>query len=206
MTIKKLLMAVAVSILALTSAATTPDWQSQVDQYIAQGEFTRAEKLMKALPKKVRQVDAVRIDSLRTIMARIRTDFRMTPEEGVKLIKEKMPEMTDTQIQHWKDSRALEVMTIDGKEMWFRKSVRNLWLLGKEFAQQNAEDSYESFLTRRKYYFEAMRTPADENGVRDWRHVNITFTLDVKADAIPAGETLRVWMPFPYENLRQKNI
>ena len=32
------------------------------------------------------------------------------------------------------------------------------------------------------------------------------ISLDVNADAVPAGETLRVWMPFPYENLRQKNI
>ena len=176
------------SALALSGVAGTPDWQPQVDQLIAQGEFARAEKVMKALPKKVRQADAVRIDSLRTIMQRIRTDFRITPEEGVKMIREKMPDATDAQIENWKRTRALEVMNIDGKEMWFRKSVGNLWLLGKEFAAQNAADNHESFLTRRKYYLEAMRTPADA------------------ADAVPAGETLRVWMPFPYENLRQKNI
>ena len=194
---KKLLISLAASALALVGMAATPDWQAQVDQLIAQGEFARAEKVMKSLPKQVRQADAVRIDSLRTIMQRIRTDFRIPPEEGVKLIREKMPEATDAQIQHWKDTRALEVMNIDGKEMWFRKSVGNLWLLGKEFAEQNAADNHESFLTRRKYYLEAMRTPADKNNVRDWRHVNITFTLDVNADAVPAGETLRVWMPFP---------
>ncbi len=206
MKIKKQLLALAMSALALSGAAGAPDWQPQVDQLIAQGEFARAEKVMKSLPKKVRQADAVRIDSLRTIMQRIRTDFRITPEEGVKMIREKMPDATDAQIENWKRTRALEVMNIDGKEMWFRKSVGNLWLLGKEFAAQNAADNHESFLTRRKYYLEAMRTPADANNVRDWRRMNITFTLDVDADAIPAGETLRVWMPFPYENLRQKNI
>ena len=68
---KKSLLALAVSALALTSVAVTPDWQRQVDEFIAQGEFARAEKLMKSLPKKVRQADAVRIDSLRTIMQRI---------------------------------------------------------------------------------------------------------------------------------------
>ena len=166
-----ILITLAVSAFALFAQAAAPDWQEQVDQLIAQGEFARAEKVMKALPKKVRKADAVRIDSLLTIMQRIRTDFRITPEEGVKKIREKMPEATDAQIQHWKDTRALEVMNIDGK-----------------------------------YYLEAMRTPADKNNVRDWRHVNITFTLDVDADAVPAGETLRVWMPFPYENLRQRNI
>ena len=203
---KKCLLALAASAIALTGMAVTPDWQGQVEELFAQGELARAEKVMKALPKRVRQADAVRIDSLRTIMQRIRTDFRITPEQGVKMIREKMPEATDAQIQHWKDTRALEVMNIDGKEMWFRKSVGNLWLLGKEFAAKNAADNHESFLTRRKYYLEAMHTPADANGVRDWRRVNITFTRDVKADAVPAGETLRVWMPFPYENLRQRNI
>ena len=53
---------------------------------------------------------------------------------------------------------------------------------------------------------EALRTTPDANGVRNRHHANVTFTLDVKADAIPAGETLRVWMPIPYQNLRQRNI
>ena len=108
---KKCLLALVASALAFVGMAITPDWQHEVDQLIAQGEFARAEKVMKSLPKKVRQADAVRIDSLRTIMQRIRTDFRITPEEGVKKIREKMPEATDAQIQHWKDTRALEVMT-----------------------------------------------------------------------------------------------
>ena len=99
---KKQLLALAASVLAMAGMAATPDWQAQVDQLIAQGEFARAEKVMKSLPKKVRQADAVRIDSLRTIMQRIRTDFRITPEEGVKRIREKMPEATDVQIQHWR--------------------------------------------------------------------------------------------------------
>ena len=79
---KKTLMALAVSALSLAGTAAAPDWQSQVDELIAQGEFARAERVMKSLPKQVRQADAVRIDSLRTIMQRIRTDFRITPEEG----------------------------------------------------------------------------------------------------------------------------
>ena len=60
--------------------AADADWQPQVDRCIAQGEFARAEKIMKSLPKKVRRADAVRIDSLQTIMQRIRKDFNMTPE------------------------------------------------------------------------------------------------------------------------------
>ncbi|MBQ7691265.1 MAG: transglutaminase domain-containing protein [Muribaculaceae bacterium] len=195
-------------LLLLLAAVTAQagDWLAQVNQCIARGEFARAERIMSKLPKKTRAAEAVRIDSLQTIMGRIRKDFNLTPAEGAALIRERLPEATDAQIDRWKATRKLEVMTIDGQEWWFRKSVRNLWLLGDEFAQANEQERQATFLTRRHYMREAMRTPADRMGVRDWRRANITFTLDVDADAVPAGETLRVWMPFPYENLRQRNI
>ncbi len=182
------------------------DWLSQVEDLMEQGEFNKAEALMKALPKKTRVEQEVRIDSLITIMGRIRKDFNMTPENGLKLIREKMPNVTDEQLAKWKRNRKIEYMTIDGQEWWFRKSVRNLWLLADELKKDHDTDKWETYNIRRKYYLEAMKSPADENGLRDWRHVNITFTLDVNADAVPDGETLRVWMPFPYQNLRQKNI
>lgn len=182
------------------------DWVKQVEDMMEQGEFKKAENFMKSLPSDVRLQQEVRIDSLNTIMGRIRKDFTMTPEEGLKQIKTKMPKVTSEQIAKWKRDRRIEYMVIDGKEWWFRKAVRNLWLLAPELKEDQEADKLETYKTRRKYYLEAMKSPADENGLRDWRHVNIKFYLDVKADAVPEGETLRVWMPFPYENMRQKNI
>lgn len=170
------------------------------------GEFLKAEQFMKSLPKGVRVSEEVRIDSLNTIMGRIRKDFTMTPEEGLKQIKAKMPNVTQEQIAKWKRDSKIEYMVIDGKEWWFRKSVRNLWLLADELKEDHDAEKWETYNTRRRYYLEAMQSPADANGLRDWRHIVVRFYLDVNADAIPAGETLRVWMPFPYQNLRQRNI
>lgn len=188
------------------AAGSVDNWRSEVDRLMEQGEFAQATKLMKRLPKKVRNAEAVTIDSLNQIMERIRKDFTLSPEAGVKAIREKMPEASDAQIANWKAEKAIEWMNIDGQEWWFRKAVRNLWLLGKEFAATNAQENDEESKNLRKYVVEALRTTPDANGVRNWHHANITFTLDVKADAIPAGETLRVWMPIPYQNLRQRNI
>lgn len=206
--LKKTILAF-VALAALTgaqAAPSAPEWRTNVDRLMEQGEFAQASKLMKKLPSKVRKANAVTIDSLNQIMGRIRADFTLTPEEGVKQIREKMPEVTDEQIANWKKVKAIEVMTIDGKEVWFRKAVRNLWLLGEEFAERNQADNAEESENLCKYVVRALGTVPDSNGVRDWHHVNATFTLDVHADAIPAGETLRVWMPIPYANMRQKNI
>ncbi len=203
---KKVLILLVAAMMAATGVAATAQWRAEVDRLMAEGEFAKAEKVMKSLPKAERKAAEVQIDSLKTIMGRIRKDFTMTPEEGMKLIRERVPDVTQAQVDAWKAGRKIEYMTIDGREWWFRKSVRNLWLLADEFAEQHDSDKAESYTTRRKYYLEAMASPADANQCRDTRHVNITFSLDVNADAIPAGETLRVWMPFPYENLRQHNI
>ena len=202
---KLLLIAAICAAFALTGHADNR-WRSEVDRLIQAGEFARAEQVMKRLPKAERTRCEVQIDSLCTIMQRIRKDFTMTPEQGVALIRERMPNVTPEQITDWKADHKLEYMVIDGKEWWFRKSVRNLWLLADEFKDEQDADKEQSYATRRRYYLEAMRTPADANSCRDRRHVAITFTLDVDADAVPAGETIRAWMPFPYENLRQTGI
>ena len=96
-----ILIAWAVLVLSVCAHA---DWQTPVDQLIAQGEFKKAEKVMDKLPKKTRQAEAVRIDSLKTIMQRIRKDFNITPEQGAQMIRERMPEATDAQIANWKQT------------------------------------------------------------------------------------------------------
>ena len=205
MKINRKLMASALMAIAMTAVAQT-NWVSKVEDMMDRGEFLKAEQFMKSLPKGVRVSEEVRIDSLNTIMGPIRKDFTMTPEEGLKQIKAKMPNVTQEQIAKWKRDSKIEYMVIDGKEWWFRKSVRNLWLLADELKEDHDAEKWDTYNTRRRYYLEAMQSPADANGLRDWRHIVVRFYLDVNADAIPAGETLRVWMPFPYQNLRQRNI
>ncbi|MBQ6279080.1 MAG: hypothetical protein IJK68_05100, partial [Muribaculaceae bacterium] len=172
---KKLLTALFLAVTAMTAAGQV-SWLSQVEDLMDKGDFKKAEALMKALPKKTRVEQEVRIDSLMTIMERIRKDFNMTPDDGLKLIREKMPSVTNEQLAKWKRNRKIEYMTIDGQEWWFRKSVRNLWLLADELKEDQDAEKWETYNIRRKYYLEAMKSPADENGLRDWRHMNITFT------------------------------
>ena len=203
-TMRLMLMAVT-AMIAVTLMAQN-SWVSRVEAMMDEGEFRKAENFMKSLPANVRADQEVRIDSLNTIMGRIRKDFTMSPEEGIRLIKAKMPDVTAEQIAKWKHDRKIEYMIIDGKEWWFRKAVRNLWLLAPELKENQDADKLKTYNTRRRYYLESMKSPADENGVRDWRHAVIRFYLDVNADAVPEGETIRAWMPFPYENMRQKNI
>ena len=85
MTIRLILLGLACAAMAATAQAGN-DWRAQVDQLIDQGEFARAERVMKQLPGKVRKQQAVTIDSLNQIMERIGKDFNMTPGQGMKAI------------------------------------------------------------------------------------------------------------------------
>ena len=113
MKLKKIMLSLLVTAVG-ASADAQVGWLDQVNGMIAHGEFKKAELVMKKLPKKVRKAEAVRIDSLQTIMERIRKDFNMTPDQGKTLIRERMPEATDAQIANWIANRKIEVMDIDG--------------------------------------------------------------------------------------------
>ena len=191
---------------SVLTAAAAPAWQATVEQLIKQGEFKQATTLMNKLPKAERKQQAVVIDSLKTIMQRIEGDFNMLPETGLNLISERVPHVTPEQVERWKAARQLEVMNIDGRERWFRKSVRNLWLLAPEFKQSQDEELQATYRERRAMFIESMNRPAGEHFTHDRRRAHVTFTLNVNADAVPAGETLKVWMPIPFENARQRNI
>jgi SH3-like domain-containing protein len=152
------------------------------------------------------QID-YKTDSLKRIEERYRHDFSLTPDEGRRQIEARIGAVSDDSLNAWKSRRFIETANIDGQEMWFRKAVSNFWLLGPDnICTGKVAKKKETYNTYKSYYDEAMASEPDINDIRDWHRVTLTFRLDVKADAVPAGETIRAWLPFPFENLRQRNI
>ncbi|MCI6894530.1 MAG: transglutaminase-like domain-containing protein [Bacteroidales bacterium] len=205
---KKSILALALCAIGTTGMAQT--WKTEVSKAIDRGEFARAESMLDELPKSDKAVYEVQIDSLRKTMSRIRRDFSITPAAGRARIEKKLGKMavSDYDIARWKLNKYIEYKVIDGQEWWFRRGINNFSLLNRKlFAVANEKDRHEGYMASTAvHYNDAMKTKADKNGTRDWRLANITMTIDVDADVVPAGETLRVWMPIPYENLRQKNV
>ena len=189
------------------AAGAEVKWKTEACKLVHSGELNKAVALMDSLSDGEKGEYALQIDSLREIIDRLRYDFAVTPEEGVKMVKEIVPEADDELIAEWKGKKYIETMTIDGSEMWFRKAVRNLRLIDvddfglyNKLEKRGVEEDYTG------YHNDMMAKDADDRGTRNWHLAKITFTLDVDADAVPAGEMVRVWLPFPFENGRQRNI
>ena len=192
-----------VSALALCSLqASAGDWHSEVTTAIESGKFKEAKAIMNAQPKT--RENLVTIDSFQIIMNRISYDFSLTPAKGVEMVRERIPGVTDNEINSWIEKKYIETMTIDGETKWMRKSVRNLFLLNPDLIVPEAKDGSGTALLQ--YRTTALAMPADANHCHNWNRATITFTLTVDADAVPAGEILKAWIPVPLTSPRQRNF
>ncbi len=191
----------------LGTSVYAQSWKQEAVNCLNNGEFAKVEQIIGSLKKKEKKQHAFLVDSLQAMMSRIRNDFRLTPEEGKKLLLEKVPNATDEQIKTWKEKKYLETRIIDGKEWWFRKTIRNFGLLNKElFASSIIFDKRKDYNEYHESCEYLLSQKADENNVRDWKKVEATFVLEVPANEIPNGKVIRAWIPFPYDNGRQRNF
>lgn len=192
------------SITLFTTSAN--NWEREVEANIHNGHFASADSIMRSLPSDLKLDNSVKIDSFSTIMQRIKHDFRLSRSNGIKQIKAKLPRVTNQQIENWIDKKYIETIQIDGTQFWFRKAVRNLWLLNKDLATEAKIRSEKETNLRLGYASLAKACTPDENGTRNWHTATIKFTFDVDANAVPAGNMLKVWIPFPLQTIRQRNI
>lgn len=206
---RKTIIITAVTFITLLSCSksNSANWKDLANSDLQKGDFAKVETTLNSLSPQQKEQNKLTIDSFKAIMNRIRYDFSMTPEEGIAKISEKYPTINDSIVKDWKSKKYLETMTIDGKEYWFRKAVRNLWLLNNEdFAEANLKEKKNDHKNHYNDYVEFMTQLPDSNNVRDWRNMAITFTLDVKPNSVPEGEIIRAWLPFPFNNGRQRNM
>lgn len=170
------------------------------------------------------------------VMERIKADFTKDYSTVLAYIKQYYPAVTDQEIAAWEASGALECKKIDGVKKYFYNAPRNLFRISKEaqahWAQINGRqsDCLDRFLG--KYIPQIVESPKSAQTAyaqqfaqaigplqaaqpipgSPYEHftmpvtMKIKYTITVKPNEVPAGETIRVWMPYPRESAQQKNI
>ena len=137
--------------------------------------------------------------------ARIALDFNRDSAYIVDYLKPYYPDLTQEQVAAWEASKALEGRVIDGKKRYFRNAGRNLFRIDPEARKvyeavngvtRDVEDVYLDDYNRDVI---ATVRATGENLVKPVNFL-IRYELTVKPDAVPAGETVRAWMPFPRED------
>ena len=143
---------------------------------------------------------------------RLLVDFNKSREEVKAYIRRYIPDVTDAQLDAWERSRALECMTIDGRKRYFHNAAPNLFRFDKacrrvkEAKDGPYHDGYEE--VDRENIPAIMRTADKSTGwLAQPKRMRVTYTLTVNADAVPAGKTVRCWLPFPRRDVnRQRDV
>lgn len=184
--------------------AREPVSLQQVIADIDAGRFTAAQATIDAALGEPGLDDMTRdaLEFQRERMRRIRLDFPMTEAQVKQRLRERVPELREPEFDVWKAGGKLEHLVIDGEPLYFSRAVSNLFLLEPAAAARRAPPikppSIGPMERPHAHHEEALRE-ARSTGGRSVapRRVRVTQSLIVNADAVPAGETLRAWIPVP---------
>ena len=198
----------------ISTLATAQTKHPEINLQISQGNFAQAQILIegKLAEKDLPEIEKYELRFQIDVMDRIRKDFKRTREEVTTSLKKYYPELSDELFTNWEKDNSLEMKLIDGEKRYFNNAVPNLFRINKEAKKQKEKvdgvkiDPLETFL---KDYIPKVYEATSSSSERIVLPVKmkIKYSLTVKPNAVPDGEIIRCWLPYPKEtNLRQTEI
>ena len=133
---------------------------------------------------------------------RLSLDFCRTEAEVKAYIEQYIPDVSEAQLRQWEEQGALECMLIDGEKRYFRNAAPNLFRIDSvcralKIAKEGSALSGSEQVNQRHLPEVIRAVRAQQTPFVETKRFRITYTLTVEADAVPAGERVRCWLPFP---------
>jgi len=137
-------------------------------------------------------------------MQRIEKDFTLTQADLVTYLKQYMPELTQDDLARWEEEKSLECMIIQGEKRYFAHAGRNLFRINKQCRRIWDEAHRDAPVPERFDQVEHAREIMHRTGKEMVTYtcpvrLHIEYTISVKQNQVPAGQTIRCWIPFPRE-------
>jgi transglutaminase-like putative cysteine protease len=134
-------------------------------------------------------------------MRRILLDFTLDEQAAKARVREKIPDLRDEEFVRWDAAGLIEHQVIDGRKLYFSRAPSNLFRISAEARARRKEQTpfvdgpMESASAHHRQVRDAALGKADANA--GTRRIRVTQSLTVNADAVPADETVRAWIPYP---------
>jgi transglutaminase-like putative cysteine protease len=186
---------------------TAQDWApgdilKELNQLEAQGRFREAAALASralkdsSLPAAERRQLAFELDRLE----RIRRDFPFTKETLLAALKDSVKDLRADEYDQWIDQGRFDCREIDGEARFMVSSVPNLFFRYPELNARRTpppdtvglEQSHWETCVAIKKAAQAKKRPYVLP-----KRFHATMTVTVAANAAPAGEIIRAWLPIP---------
>lgn len=184
-------------------AAVTPPAIASVIRLVDSGQFNAAEaQIAQALRKPgLAADDRSALEFQRERMQRILLDFTLTEDDVKARLRQQIPNLMSEDFAAWDQAGLLEYQVIDGRKLYFNRAPSNLFRLSADAAarRKNPTAFNDSPLEKPHAHHREVRDAAVASGKTSVapRRIRVTQSITVEPDAVPAGETLRTWLPFP---------
>jgi hypothetical protein len=209
-TINKILPVLVLVLALIPSCKTVSDSNEileDIQENLEYGNVKTVDQVVDSL-NHVRGIDKEILhiaDSLRQIADRIKLDFSVTPEQ---FNVQTGDSVSANDLIRWDKNGWIEWRFIDGEKRYFNRAASNLRLIRKFYGDLQEKDtaplagSEESM--RLSHTTKIFNDPGKlSNPVK----MKVVYTLTVEPDAVPPGEKVRCWLPWPKKGFeRQQDI
>jgi hypothetical protein len=186
---------------------------AEAGKLLTNGQLTQATAMANDLLKshQLSGKEKRELDSILEMCVRIRRDFKLSEQYVLQKLSKYNPQIDSTELKRLEKEGKMDLLIIDGKRTYFSSCVRNLFLLDTTYAKLRAPkegSSIDSFTFFKLNHTASVLANTNHSGepVNPVK-MKLSYTIRVNADVVPAGETLRCWMPFPRENhQRQQGV
>ncbi|MBP8959625.1 MAG: transglutaminase domain-containing protein [Bacteroidales bacterium] len=215
-TMKKLSLLLFIFILSISGCKVSllehNETINKIADLIADGNLSRAKAIADSLIYiSKNETTKWKADSLSQISSRILLSFSLTERDIDSILKETGLNFTPSDIEKFENLGWLEYRMIDNEKKYFNRAVSNLILLKNFNENRKARDSAlandSRLLLRKNNILEIIKKSSESSTPAGSVNVEILYTITVKPDIVPPGETIRCWLPFPKENHeRQRDV
>jgi hypothetical protein len=150
-------------------------------------------------------------DSLKQIAERIKLDFSLSEKDADIQIKRLIGSFSSGEKSTWENKGWLELRMIDGEKKYFNRAVSNLLLI-KSFNETRDKRSKDiavepEMIFRLNNTQQIFKSSDNQNNPAIPVKMEITYSITIHPDAVPDGEKMRCWLPWPRNgNARQTGI
>lgn len=206
----RLRAAALVAGLTLAAGASAPlaGAQTPLAEVVALADTGRFRDAEAAIDAALAREDVLPAHTLRDLafererMRRIRMDFTLDEAELRERVRRQAPDLREEEFARWRDAGLFESMTIDGQVRYFNRAGSNLFRLSEEARARRdpklppiADGPMESLNPHQRAIRDAALASGNSSAMP--LRVRMTQRVTVEADAVPAGETVRAWIPYP---------
>ncbi len=142
-------------------------------------------------------------------LRRIKLDYSLTKDGLFNQLRKSVKDCTAGEFERWVREGWFDARRIDDTLRFVGVSRSNLFWRHPELEQRRQPPKDDSLVEGKTWEAaRAIMRAADSSGMAYLlpKRFDVTMTLTVDADAVPAGKTVRAWLPVPRSDPQQKDF